>query len=213
MKILMTGNPEENIAKAIKEEYPETHFVSRSENSNYQMDLCNDSNIEKLSKISLNYDVFINSSLLKNFYQTIILQHVWTEWRSVNKSGHIISFGSSADYWIRADNKLYGIEKRSLRDLNRSLSLHVQWYDSKIKTTYFAFGGVNTPNSEKQWPAFSKHTTTEIANNVKWIIESPININIDELHITPIQPKHKKDLKNNTEIKFASGHNKIFLEN
>lgn len=210
----MTGNPSENIAKSIKELFSDIQidFVSRSTTSTFQLDLCNEENVKQLGVISLDYDIFINSSLLKNFYQTIILQYVWTEWRANNKSGHIISFGSSADYWIRADNKLYGVEKRSLRDLNRNLSLHVQWYNSKIKTTYFAFGGVNTPKSQKQWPAFSKHTTEEIASYVKWLVDSPPNINIDEIHITPIQEKHKRELVNNTKVEFDSGHNKLFLE-
>lgn len=212
MKILMTGNPTENIAKAAKSLFDDIDFVSRSTQSTFQLDLYKETNISKLAAISMKYDVFVNSSILKNFAQTMILQYVWSEWRDNNKSGHIVNFGSSADYWIRADNKLYGVEKRSLRDLNRSLSLHAQWYDSKIRTTYFSFGGVNTPKSNEQWPAFAKHSSEEIVQYLKWIIESPNHVNVDELHITPIQPVHKKFLKNKTTIAFDSGHPKIFIE-
>lgn len=216
MKILLTGNPKKDIAEKICKLYPTAHTISRSDDATYTLDLSKTENLKKVAGISLNYDVFINSSLLMDFAQTKLLQYVWTEWKDNDKSGHIISFGSAVDYYFRPDNRLYPIEKRALRDLNRSLSKHVNWFDSKIKTTYFSFGGVDTDKTMHQWSHFHHLKQDDIAAYVKWIIESPINCNIDELHITPIQPQEKKKMKENkknVEIKWDSGDERIFLKN
>lgn len=214
MNILMTGNPNKEIAKAINQLYPNTSFVSRSEESTYTLDLSEKDNISLLAKISLNYDIFINSALIPNFGQTSILQAVWTEWKSNNKSGHIISYGSAVDYYFRPDNRLYPIEKRSLRDLNRSLSKHVNWFDSKIRCTYLSFGGVDTEKTMEQWGHYKHLNTNEIAEYTKWIIENPNHVNIDELHVTPIQPMTKKEMKKNDAnrpIKWSSGDTRSYL--
>jgi short-subunit dehydrogenase len=217
MRILITGNSKTNITKSITEIYEDIHTVSRSVESNYTLDLTIPENINHLAKISCDYDIFINCSLIPDFGQTKILQAVWTEWKSNNKQGHIINFGSSVDYYYRPDNRLYPIEKRSLRDLNRSLSKHATWFDSKIKCTYFSFGGVSTEKTEKQWGHYSHFSCEEIASYVKWLIESPKNVNIDELHITPIQPKTKKEMKksikNDVNISWDSGDRRIYLIN
>jgi NAD(P)-dependent dehydrogenase (short-subunit alcohol dehydrogenase family) len=139
-----------------------------------------DTNVFELAKISKDYDIVINSALIPNFGQTRILQAVWTEWKVEKHKGHIISFGSAVDYFYRPDNRLYPIEKRALRDLNRSLSKHVNWYNSHIRCTYFSFGGVSTEKTLTQWGHFSHFEITEIANYTKWIIESPVTTNIDE---------------------------------
>lgn len=216
MKILLTGNPKKDIASKIVALYPTAHTISRSDDATYTLDLSLSENLIEVAKISMNYDVFINSSLLKDFAQTKLLQYVWTEWKDNNKSGHIISFGSAVDYYFRPDNRLYPIEKRALRDLNRSLSKHVNWFDSKIKTTYFSFGGVDTDKTMHQWSHFHHFKQEDIAAYVQWIIESPMSCNIDELHITPIQPQEKKKMKENkknVEIKWDSGDERIFLKN
>jgi short-subunit dehydrogenase len=214
LKILITGNPDKDIAREIVNLYPDAHTVSRSSNSTYQMDLTIDDNIFELAKLSKGYDVVINSALIPNFGQTRILQSLWTEWKVEKHEGHLISFGSAVDYFYRPDNRLYPIEKRALRDLNRSLSKHVNWYNSKIRCTYFSFGGVDTEKTLNQWGHFSHFDTVEIAKYTKWIIESPATTNIDELHITPIQSQTKEELKKlnkNNPIKWESGDTRSFL--
>jgi short-subunit dehydrogenase len=217
MNILITGNPKENITQSLKEIYPNMHTVSRSSVSDYSLDLSVKENVEKLAKISVDYDVFINCALIPDFGQTQILQHVWTEWKSQGKSGHIISFGSAVDYYFRPDNRLYPVEKRALKDLNRSLSKHVAWYDSKIRCTYFSFGGVSTEKTKLQWNHYKHFSVNEIVEYVKFIIDVPDTFNIDEMHITPIQPLTKKEMKRlkspNMIQKWNSGDERIYLIN
>lgn len=215
MSILITGNPTKDITKALCEMFAYTSTVSRSPEATYQMDLAVDANVFELAKISLDYDIFINCALIPNFGQTRILQAVWTEWKQNNKPGHIISFGSSVDYQYRPDNRLYPVEKRALRDLNRSLAMHAAWYDSKIRCTYFSFGGVDTDKTMRQWGHFDHHTTNQIAEYVRWIVdELPDTVNLDELHMTPIQPKTKKEMKRNSTgapVVWESGDPRSFL--
>jgi len=216
MNILLTGNPVKNIASKICATLDNVDTVSRSKESDFQIDLDTAQGMKELVECSLDYDVFINSSLTPNFGQTQILQQVWTEWKSQNKAGHIISFGSAVDYYYRPDNRLYPVEKRALRDLNRSLAKHCTWFDSKIKCTYFSFGGVNTEKTQNQWGHYHHFDMQEIADYVKWIIASPGYTNIDELHITPIQPETKKKMKQKEKTvyqKWDSGDSRIFLQN
>ena len=216
MKILLTGNPSRDIASRICNTLNCVDTVSRSKESTYSIDLENSQRLQNLIEISLDYDVFINSALIPNFGQTQILQQVWTEWKSQNKTGHIISFGSAVDYYYRPDNRLYPVEKRALRDLNRSLSKHCTWFDSKIRCTYFSFGGVATEKTQRQWGHYQHFDMQEIADYVKWIVESPPNMNIDELHITPVQPETKKKMKQKEKSepqKWESGDSRIYLIN
>ena len=212
----MTGNKSENIARGAFNMLSWEHdmtFASRE--TGY--DLYKEEDIQRLVDESVNYDVFINSSLLKDFAQTILLQRVWTEWKSNQKEGQIISIGSSADYFQRADNKLYPIEKRALRDLSKSLSLHCTWHDSKIKISYFAIGGVDTPKTRDQWPHIQVHSIEQICKMIKWILDAPLTMNIDELHITPIQLLDKGKLaktnpKRNVPPKFESGDGRVYTK-
>jgi len=216
MKILITGNPKKDIAEKICNSFDNVDTVSRSESSTFPLDLSILENVKQLARISTDYDVFVNAALIPNFGQTQILQQVWTEWKDSNKSGHIISFGSAVDYYYRPDNRLYPVEKRALKDLNRSLSKHCTWFDSKIKCTYFSFGGVNTKKTQNQWGHYHHFDMQEIADYVKWIIASPAYTNIDELHITPIQPETKKKMKQKEKTvsqKWDSGDSRIFLQN
>lgn len=213
-KILITGNPTKDITKSIIELYPTAHTVSRSIESTYQLDLSSNNNIAKLASISLDYDVFVNCALIPNFGQTLILQAVWTEWKSNKHQGHIISFGSAVDYYFRPDNRLYPVEKRALRDLNRSLTKHVNWYDSKIRCTYFSFGGVDTEKTIKQWDHYQHFKSEDIAGYLRWIIESPETANIDEIHMTPIQPMTKSEMKKkmkDVSISWTSGDARTHL--
>lgn len=216
MKILITGNPKKDIASHVCNTYQNVDTVSRSINSTFSLNLTKEQDLQELKKISIDYDVFVNSALIPNFGQTQILQQIWTEWKSQNKAGHIISFGSSVDYYYRPDNRLYAVEKRALRDLNRSLAKHCTWFDSQIRCTYFSFGGVATEKTQRQWGHYQHFDMQEIANYVKWIVESPSNMNIDELHITPIQPETKKKMKQKEKSepqKWESGDSRIYLIN
>ena len=212
--ILISGNPTRELAGGLVSKFPHAHTVSRSDASTYQLDLQSQANISALAKLSLQYDIFINCALVPDFGQTRILQNIWTEWKIAGKPGHIISYGSAVDYYFRPDNRLYPIEKRSLRDLNRSLAKHATWHDSKIRCTYFSFGGVSTEKTNTQWGHYSHFSIDQIVEYTAWIISSPSTANIDELHITPIQPMTKEKMQatsKNAPIIWTSGDTRSFL--
>lgn len=193
MNILITGNPSYGVASGLAELYPDAVFCSR--NSDIQMDLTVAECQDELAEHSLEYDVFINNALLNDFDQCSILQKVWTCWKENGHTGHIINCGSAVDYMVRPDNRLYSIGKKALRDLSRNLSLHAAWECSGIRCTYISFGGVSTEKTLSIWPHFHHMTVHECAANIKYVIDCPKHINMDELHFTPVQPYPKEEMK------------------
>ena len=65
--ILMTGNTEYGLAQKFSIVCPQTKFVSREN----EYDLCSKEGQSKLAVESLKYDVFINSSALYRFNQSL----------------------------------------------------------------------------------------------------------------------------------------------
>lgn len=193
MKILMTGNPDYGVASGVARIYPSATFISRS--TEIAMDLTIPDNQQRLADLSLGYDCFINNSLLADFAQCHILQRVWTTWKENGHHGLIINCGSAVDYLVRPDNRLYGIGKKSLRDLSRNLSLYTTWENSGIRCSYVSFGGVETPKTLSIWPHFTHMSVDDCAQFISWVIQAPPHLNIDELHFTPIQPASKTEMK------------------
>ena len=89
----MTGNSNYGLAEKFAIVCPQTDFASRQNN----YDLCNKENRIRLAYDSLAYDVFINSSALHQFNQSLVLETVWKTWKEHNKKGHIINIGSTVD--------------------------------------------------------------------------------------------------------------------
>ena len=186
MKILVTGNPEYGIAKSLNEVLTIDHtlvFLSRKTNDT---DLTTDAGIDKLLHCSTDCDIFINNSCLINFSQTTVYYKLWNYWKSIKKSGLIINIGSNAEKIIN-QSWIYSAEKSALKKASEQGSYKSTWEQSGIKVTYISIGHVNTPFIEKRDPKFKKHTMNEIANLVKWVIEYPVNTNIHDLTICPIQ--------------------------
>ena len=73
MKILITGNPKIGLASELFKLYPDATFISR-ENG---YDLTTREGYHKLGEIVKDYDIFINSSALWKFNQTLVLESVY----------------------------------------------------------------------------------------------------------------------------------------
>ena len=72
LKVLMTGNPTYGLAEKFSIVHTQTDFASRSND----YDLCTKQGRVKLAQSSLHYDVFINSSALHQFNQSLVLETV-----------------------------------------------------------------------------------------------------------------------------------------
>lgn len=192
--ILCTGHPDKRLASGIAKEFGnKVDFVSRS--TPKSLNLADRREQKKLAELSLQYDVFINNSFVDDFSQVFIAKEVWTIWKTNKKRGHIINVGSSVEDLVRPDNRLYSIGKKALRDYSKNLYLYSIWHDSGIKCTHISFGGIKTDKTLSIWPHFSHLDIEYCAKKLKEVIDTPWDINIDRVQISPIQKKDKKILK------------------
>lgn len=183
MRILTTGNPAYGIAQAISEVIG-GDFASRATGH----DLCSDDGRNAFVEMSLGYDVVINSAALWRFNQSVLLEKLHTRWLEMGKKGHIISLGSTADTGTSGKSWLYPIEKKALRDLSRNLS-YMAIGDCGIRVSYVSLGYVATPKVETKHPFKRKLQPNEVANLIKWVIDTPSHLNLNEISIDPIQTR------------------------
>jgi hypothetical protein len=161
MKILCSGNPNQHtIAQAIKEIYPETAFLFRSNG----YDFTKDSGLERFENALPNYNIFINSSYIAPGIQLKLLETAWRMWMQADIRGHVISIGTTAELNFDLKNKNYIESKIALK--NRSLELHKQTGITGVKTSYIILGGLN--NNQKGSEEYP--TTGSVARAIDWLI-------------------------------------------
>ena len=122
LKVLMTGNPTYGLAEKFSIVHTQTDFASRTNN----YDLCTKQGRVKLAQSSLNCDVFINSSALYQFNQSLVLETVWKKWKEQNKKGHIINIGSTVDRSTKGAEWIYpqepiGVWRLNLKKIEQTL--------------------------------------------------------------------------------------------
>ena len=61
------------------------------------------------------------------------------------------------------------------------------WGGSNIKVSYISFGSLATKKVNEKHPTRKLMNVTQAAEYIKWVIDAPENININELHLDPIQ--------------------------
>ena len=182
-KVLMTGNPTYGLAEKFNIVCPTTDFASRDNG----YDLCEKKGRDKLAVESLKYDVFINSSALYQFNQSLVLETVWKKWKEHNKQGHIINIGSTVDRSTKGAEWIYPQEKKALKSMSHQFAMLGIWGQSGIRVSYISFGSLETKKVSKKHPDRKLMNVIQAAEYIQWVIDAPINININELHMDPIQ--------------------------
>jgi len=185
MKIAMTGNPEYGLAKSFKQLHPNTEFFSRDNGWDF-------SNILQRKKLGehLNahqFDVFINSSALNNFNQCLLLEQVWDKWKLTEKPKQIICVGSTIDRVAKGSDWIYGTEKHALKQMCNGLSLLGVWSEIQCKVTYISFGSLSTPKVTQKHPDRRLMDVNKAATYIKWVLDQPKDISLNELSIDPKQ--------------------------
>lgn len=180
MKILITGNPNFGLASELFKLYPDATFISRE--SGY--DLTTREGYRKLGEIISDYDVFINSSALWKFNQTLVLDSVYKKCVEIKHNIRIICIGSTTDRVKKATSWIYNAEKKALRDFANSLSLTGVW-DSGPTVSLISFGSLS--NVQEKHPDRVCLELSRAASYVKWMIDQPSDICINEISIDPLQ--------------------------
>lgn len=178
--MIVAGNKEKGLAKELFNLYPNAVFCSR----NTGFDLCSKKGQKDFSNLTIEHEIIILNSALYRFEQTNLLNEVYENCIKFKHAPFIICVGSTTDRVKNSKPWIYNAEKKALRDYCNTLSLGGVWSD-KPKITYISFGTLSN-NAEK-------HSTrkcmdiNDAANYIKWIIDQPKNICVNEISIDPMQ--------------------------
>ena len=180
MKILVTGNPNyEGLCKGIYEAYNHNfvEFIGRWNG----WDL---TDYEKVANYAKSYDVFVNSQYGPNGEQVEMLDAVYEKF----DSGHIINISSTSSYWGDGYSPKNYVENKTLLDgRSKRLAKNVCWGDSKIRISNIAFGQLNSQSQKNKDDTRHKISLLEAGKYVKWVIDSPRDINLHYIALDPIQ--------------------------
>ena len=182
--MIITGNPKEGVAQALHKLYPNAVFCSRE--SGY--DLTKTDHMFTFANECTKHDIIIINSALWRFHQTVLLDIVYKALRTAKSEAHIVCIGSTTDRTKKGSAWLYNAEKKALRDYSNSLSLLGVWH-SGPKTSYISFGTLS--NNQHKHPDRVCMNIDQAARYVKWLIEQPKDVNINEISIDPMQVRQK----------------------
>lgn len=196
MKIAYTGNPTYGLAQAWSRRVAgtidvknntryETHFFSRANSYNFDDPEAR----HNFAKVSLEYDVVINSSALHNFQQTLLLKQVWDVWNEQSKVGRIINIGSTADRSNSGTDWIYPTEKKALREFSLGLSMMSVWQNHPTKVSYISFGSLQTSKVHKKHPDRTLMDLTKAVNVIKQVVDQDKENVLSEYRIDPVQIK------------------------
>jgi len=180
--MIITGNPKEGIAQALHKLYPNAVYCSRE--SGYE--LTNTDHIFEFANMCTKHDVIILNSALWRFHQTILLDLVYKALRKAKSEAHIVCVGSTTDRTKKGQAWLYSAEKKALRDYCNSLALLGVWH-SGPKINYISFGTLD--NNKDKHPDRKCLSTDQAAQYIKWLIDQPKDVNINEISIDPMQER------------------------
>lgn len=179
-KILITGNKNFGLAAELYNLYPNATFASRTTG----FDLTSADGQAKLAKFALDYDIFINSSALWKFNQTIVLDAVYKQCIQNKKDMKIICIGSTTDRVKKGGSWLYNAEKKALRDYCNTLSINGVWQGGP-KVTLISFGSLS--NVQEKHPDRTCMNIEAAAKYIQWVVNQPAEFHINEISIDPIQ--------------------------
>ena len=82
---------------------------------------------------------------------------------------------------------MYNAEKKALRDYSNTLGLNGVWH-SGPKISYISFGTLS--NNQHKHPNRTVIDIDTATSYIKWVIDQPKELCINEISIDPMQPEH-----------------------
>jgi short-subunit dehydrogenase len=178
--MIVSGNRNKDLAYALSKIYPDAVYCSRE--TGYE--LTNSKDRDRFAQEAVNHDVIILCSALWQFEQTVLLDAVHKACLKQDKQAHIVCVGSTTDRTSKGTTWLYNAEKKALRDYCNSLALLGVWH-SGPKVSYISFGTLS--NNQSKHPDRKCLHIDEAAQYIKWLIDQPKHVNINEISIDPMQ--------------------------
>ena len=185
-KVCITGNPATGMAKELALIYPNATFISRS--TGYDLTTARDQ--ERCADICLEHDVFINSSALWKFNQTVLLDTVYKKCMAADHWMHIVCVGSTTDRIKNAKVWLYNADKKALRDYCNTLAMSGVW-GTGPKVSYISMGTLS--NNQHKHPERKCIDIAEANKYIEWLINQPKYINNNEISFDAMQDSRWND--------------------
>mgnify|MGYP003631514583 FL=1 len=184
--MIITGNKNEGVSSALATLYPDAEFISRSTGYDFGKKV----DMERCAEAVIAHDVFINCSALFRFNQTSLLDIVYKKCILEHHNCHIINIGSTTDRVKKGGAWLYNAEKKALKDYSNTLGLTGVWAKGP-KISYISFGTLD--NNQEKHPDRKCMSMSDAADYIKWIVDQPTHLNINELSIDPMQSEYWYD--------------------
>lgn len=184
--MIISGNKNKGLAGALAKLYPDAVYCSRE--TGYE--LTNNKDRDRFAQEAAQHDVIVICSALWQFEQTVLLDAVHKSCLKQNKRAHIVCVGSTTDRTSKGTTWLYNAEKKALRDYSNSLSLVGVWH-SGPKVSYISFGTLS--NNQAKHPDRRTLDIDAAAQYIKWLIDQPKYVNINEISIDPMQQESWND--------------------
>jgi len=183
-KILIAGNKNYGLAKELHLSLSSNSLFFASRSNGY--DLSSKVNQAKFADEAANYDVIILCSALHKFNQTILLDAVYKKLIELKIRAHILCIGSTTDRVKNGKVWLYNAEKKALRDYCNTIGIAGVWNEGP-KISLVSFGSLS--NVQDKHPLRRCLDIKLAAEYVKWIIDQPKHLCINEISIDPMQNK------------------------
>lgn len=180
LRVLITGNKEKGLASALHDIWPMATFVSRSNG----YDLTRDDCWESVAQLALEHDVFINNSALWRFNQTMLLEKVYKRCVDERHDIRIVCIGSTVDRGTKGSDWIYQQEKKALRSYCKSLNLLSTW-NGGPRVSLVSLGSLS--NVQHKHPDRTCMPVTSAARFVRWVVEQPPELVVNEVSIDPRQ--------------------------
>ena len=144
------------------------------------------------------FDVFINSQYGPGGEQVTLLKKVYP----IFKGNHIINISSTSSYWGKVadtskpldapegfpefSQENYVKNKTALDEESKKLCKYVCWGTNKIRISNIAFGQLRS-KYKIQKDNKNKISLLQAGQMVKWVVDSPTNMNLHYIAMDPIQ--------------------------
>ena len=184
--MLISGNINSGLAGALYRLYPDATYCSRD--NGYDLTLGKDQ--ERFAQLACEHDVVIISAALWKFQQTVLLDEVYKKLVSERQRAHVIAIGSTTDRVKNGKAWRYNAEKKALRDYSNTLAIGGVW-GTAPKVSYISFGTLS--NNKHKHPDRQCMDIDSAAQYIKWLINQPKCVNINEISIDPMQHEYWYD--------------------
>ena len=178
--MIIAGNKNYGVAEGLFRIYPDALYCSRTTGYNFE----ESDSINKFANESTQHDEIILVSALWKFQQTLLLESVFKANMNASLTPLIVVLGSTIDRYHKATAWIYSTEKKALRQYADSLAKCGVWSNSP-KVSLISFCTLS--NKQKEHQGRVCMDMDRAVNYIKWIIEQPRDLCINEISIDMIQ--------------------------